>query len=103
MSTIEQLVDRIVKHCDPEQVILFGSHAYGNPRSDSDYDICVVQAQLDRRMRLQAELCRAVFDITPMVDIIAVSASKMKEPAFPSSVLFDIQQKGRVVYDKVRG
>ena len=93
-------MERIVQHCDPDQVILFGSHAYGLPHKDSDIDVCVVKAGLTERIKLQAELCKAVLDITPLIDIIAIDVAKMATPAYPSSVLFDIQNKGRVIYDK---
>ena len=33
---------RLVDEFQPEQIILFGSHAYGTPHPDSDVDILVV-------------------------------------------------------------
>jgi predicted nucleotidyltransferase len=42
MSAVQDLVDRIVGAFHPERVILFGSHAYGEPRPDSDVDLLVI-------------------------------------------------------------
>lgn len=102
MSALQLILDRIVQHCDPDKVILFGSHAYGTTHEDSDLDLCVVKSGLKQRIKLQAELCMAILDITPMVDIIAIDSATMDKPAFRSSVLFDIQNKGRLLYDKVQ-
>jgi predicted nucleotidyltransferase len=41
-SAIQALCDRIVAEFRPERVILFGSHAYGVPRPDSDVDLLVI-------------------------------------------------------------
>ena len=41
-SDILDLIDRLVAACAPEKVVLFGSHAYGAPRPDSDVDLLVV-------------------------------------------------------------
>jgi hypothetical protein len=38
---IKEMVRRIVAGFDPEQVILFGSHARGNTSPDSDVDVLV--------------------------------------------------------------
>lgn len=39
---IFELAEQIVSEFQPERVILFGSHAYGTPRPDSDVDLLVI-------------------------------------------------------------
>ncbi len=41
-DTIQHMVDRIVQRFHPVRVILFGSHARGTARPDSDVDLLVV-------------------------------------------------------------
>ena len=41
-AIIDRMVKRIVKKFDPEQIILFGSHARGEAGPDSDVDLLVV-------------------------------------------------------------
>ena len=42
MRTIRALVKLIAEKFDPEEIILFGSHAYGKPHAWSDVDFLVV-------------------------------------------------------------
>ena len=39
---IRRMVRRLVKQFDPDQIILFGSHARGDAGPDSDIDLLVV-------------------------------------------------------------
>ena len=40
--SIAELTQRIVNEFQPERIILFGSYAHGEPRSDSDVDLLVI-------------------------------------------------------------
>ena len=44
-ATIDRLVEAIVREAAPEAVILFGSHARGDARPDSDVDLIVIEAE----------------------------------------------------------
>jgi len=39
---LAEIVRRIVEKLAPEQIILFGSYAYGAPNQDSDVDLFVI-------------------------------------------------------------
>lgn len=41
-SHVDLIVERLCEQIDIEEVIIFGSYAYGEPTVDSDIDICVV-------------------------------------------------------------
>ena len=41
-ALIDEIVSRIVTNFDPEEIILFGSHARGDASSDSDLDLLVI-------------------------------------------------------------
>ncbi|MBI4769079.1 MAG: nucleotidyltransferase domain-containing protein, partial [Chloroflexi bacterium] len=43
MHTIRELVRHIVREFDPDEIILFGSHAYGKAEAWSDVDLLVVK------------------------------------------------------------
>lgn len=42
ISEVHELARRIAEVFDPERIILFGSHAYGAPRDNSDVDLLVI-------------------------------------------------------------
>jgi hypothetical protein len=49
----------LVDQFHPEQVILFGSYAYGQPTPDSDVDLLVVKPILDSRVKDKVAIRRA--------------------------------------------
>ena len=44
---LETITDRLVAEFQPEQVILFGSHAWGEPNAGSDVDLLVIVSHSD--------------------------------------------------------
>ena len=44
-ALLEEMVRTIVDETDPEQVILFGSHARGTADDDSDVDLLVIKSE----------------------------------------------------------
>jgi uncharacterized protein len=43
-QALQEMVQIIVQAAQPEQIILFGSHAAGKPRPDSDIDLLIVES-----------------------------------------------------------
>jgi predicted nucleotidyltransferase len=41
-KTLRSITELIVRCCDPDEIILFGSYAKGNAQVDSDLDILVI-------------------------------------------------------------
>ncbi|MCK6629049.1 MAG: nucleotidyltransferase domain-containing protein, partial [Anaerolineae bacterium] len=57
---LEEIVRRLVAEFQPEQIILFGSHAWGTPDEDSDLDLLVIVSESELRpvqRDAQAERC----------------------------------------------
>ena len=48
-EVLPEIVRRLVAEFDPEQIILFGSCAWGEPRPDSDYDLLVIVAKSEEK------------------------------------------------------
>jgi predicted nucleotidyltransferase len=70
---IEQIVMCIVEHYQPEKIILFGSHAYGEPDAGSDVDLLIVkettERPIDRRVTVRriAHASRRGAPFSPLV------------------------------------
>ena len=51
-----EMTQRLVAEFQPEQVILFGSHAWGTPNEDSDVDLLIIVSHSDEK---PVQACRA--------------------------------------------
>ena len=50
LQDIQRYCDAIAEAFRPQQIVLFGSHAYGTPSPDSDVDVLVVMKKADTRV-----------------------------------------------------
>ena len=46
---LEEAIERLKKEFQPEEIYLFGSHAWGTPSEDSDVDLMVIVPSSDER------------------------------------------------------
>jgi predicted nucleotidyltransferase len=60
MDRIRSLSNRIAKEFKPQRIVLFGSHAYGAPRDDSDVDLLIVMPFKGSGLRKALEIIRAM-------------------------------------------
>ena len=70
---ISQMVRRIVRRFHPERIILFGSHARGDPGRDSDVDLLIVMPVKGSRREKAVEIGVALHDIRAPKDIIVTT------------------------------
>ncbi|MBI2538065.1 MAG: nucleotidyltransferase domain-containing protein [Gemmatimonadetes bacterium] len=93
------MVNRIVERFGPEKVILFGSHARGEARPDSDVDLLVVMPAQGSKRDAQLRVRNAVRDIRVPKDVIV---STPDEFAWRQRVAGTIERlaslEGRVLY-----
>lgn len=92
-------IDRIVKAYHPDRVILFGSQARGDARSDSDVDLLVVfRGDVDRRAR-QVQIRTLLRDAPFAKDVLVASAEDL--PNAPrGTALAEAAHDGLVVYER---
>src|SRR6266404_2993825 len=69
-ASIGRMVKRIVKRFQPEQVILFGSHARGDAGPDSDVDLLVVMDFEGSARDKGLEIAQALHNLLVAVDVI---------------------------------
>jgi uncharacterized protein len=97
---LTEIVQRLVNAFSPEQIILFGSHAYGNPNQDSDIDLLVIVAESDQpRYRRARAAYRALRGIGVPKDVIVMTRQEVEGKAdIPSSFVSQALRKGIVLY-----
>ena len=98
-TAIDAMVRRIVAQFDPEQIVLFGSHARGTAGPDSDVDLLVIMPFFGSKRAKQLELRMAVYDVAVPKDIILVSPDEIAERRnVPGTVIQPAMQEGQVIY-----
>jgi len=99
---INEMVRRIVKRFDPDQIILFGSHARGTARLDSDVDLLVVMPVTGSKREKQIELRCALHDIHVARDITVATPDEVERRLhIVGTIIRPAVQEGQVLY--VRG
>ena len=70
LAGIQQVVRQIVDRFHPQQVILFGSHAYGQPTEDSDVDLLVMLPTEENPLHLAAHISASVDHPFPLDSLV---------------------------------
>lgn len=84
----------------PAKIILFGSHARGDARDDSDIDVMVVEENVADR---QAEMVRLLRVLSPLripVDLLVVGKDLFNYwSETPGNIYFHVAEEGKVLYE----
>jgi predicted nucleotidyltransferase len=101
MKTIRALAKHIAKKFNPEEIILFGSHAYGKPTAWSDVDFLVVMDTPNGEMDAILEVADSLPDTSFSVDIVVRSRKVLeKRKKLGDWFLREITKKGKVLYER---
>lgn len=96
---IKEMVRRIVERFDPEQIILFGSHARGEAGPDSDVDLLVVMPVSGSKREKQIEIGVALHDLQVPMDIIVSTPEEVKKRRrIVGTVIRPALNEGKVLY-----
>jgi uncharacterized protein len=98
-AQIRQLCKRIAHEFKPEKIILFGSHAYGQPTPESDLDLLVVmQFEGDPLEQAVAMLNR--LNVLIPVDLLVRTPEQIRHRLeMGDSFMRDILERGKVMYE----
>ena len=101
-ETIRALAKHIATQFDPDEIILFGSHAYGNPSAWSDVDFLVVMDAPNGELETAIEISKSLPELRFGVDIVVRSKETLeKRKKLGDWFLIDISEKGEVLYERV--
>lgn len=83
------------------RVILFGSHARGEARADSDIDFLVIESEVEDRHREWERLRRVVGDIQVPIDIVVLDeALAARRAKVPGTMVYHAMRDGRVIAER---
>ncbi len=101
MKTIRAIAKHIAEKFDPEQIILFGSHAYGKPTAWSDVDLLVVMDTPKGEMDAILEVGDSLPDLEFSVDVVVRSRQVLeKRKKMGDWFLREITRKGKILYER---
>ncbi len=98
---INAVVRKIVDEFDPEQVILFGSYAYGKPTIDSDVDLLVVMESNERRAQRGIKILNHLLDVPFPMDVLVRTPLEIKHRLDAEDYFVrEIVQQGQILYER---
>jgi predicted nucleotidyltransferase len=103
---LHEMTRRLVEELHPEQIILFGSRAWGTPRADSDVDLLVILpsgAEHGDDLELRARRCLRGLGVAK--DILVRTRDQVERfRDVPASLEAEVLSRGRILYaDAERG
>lgn len=98
---LDDIIERIVQRLDPEKIILFGSHARGDAREDSDIDLLVVaETGLPARDRYPV-VRRFLADFPAAFDVFWKTPEEYHRwRNVVNHMVFFAEKYGKVVYER---
>jgi len=98
-KTIRRMVKRIVERFNPDQVILFGSHARGTAGPDSDVDLLVVMPLAGSRRDKAVEIGVALHGIDVPKDIVVTTPEDFEwRKEVPGTIERPAALEGKILY-----
>ena len=101
---LKEMTDVIVREIKPRQIILFGSHARGDARPDSDLDFLVVEdgpfdAGHSRRAAM-TRLSEILFDYFIPMDFLVFTPEEIEKwKGAKNHVIAHALKEGRMLYE----
>ena len=97
-ALIAEAASRLAAAAPDAKVILFGSRARGEGRSDSDLDLLVIEPELKSRRAEFVRLRQALGDLGVPIDLIVLSAEYADQRAqVRGSMVSEAMHRGRVL------
>lgn len=102
-ALLAEVVQRILAVAKPEKVVLFGSYAYGEPRSGSDLDLLIVMRTDLPPHRRTVPFYRALAGLVIPKDVLVYTPEEVQDWSGVSEALVTTAlREGRVLYEEPR-
>ena len=100
-DSLEKAIKTIVKVAKPDKIILFGSHAKGDDKPESDYDLLVLKRGVKKQRSLTHKIYLNFKDVGAPIDVIVADLDKYEElKTDPYLIYSEANRNGRMVYEK---
>jgi uncharacterized protein len=96
---IQAFINEVGRKFQPEKILLFGSHAYGKPSSDSDVDILIILSFKGRNPEKATEIWLATKPDFP-VDVMVRKPEEIHERLeLGDPLIHEIMKNGESLYE----
>ena len=97
MENLNAIREQVVRLCDPQKILLFGSQAKGTATEKSDIDLCVIAATENKRSLLTDLYCDTQSDIP--IDFLLYTPEEWERCVADSqSFAHKLNREGVVLY-----
>ena len=101
MQQIKEMGRRIGAACNPERILLFGSHARGDATDKSDIDLLVIAHNTAPKPKRSAPLYSLLRDYPFSKDILVYTPDEIEEYRhLRASLIHRALEEGIVLYEK---
>ena len=100
-ALIAEMVQRIVTNWNPDQIILFGSHARGLAGPDSDVDLLIVMPLNQDRRTIRLDIRRSLSGMGLPKDVVVVSPQEVEcYRECPGTIIRAALGEGKILYER---
>lgn len=100
-DVIQTMTDRIIRDFQPLRIILFGSHARGDARPESDVDLLVVLPQVVNKRIAAVAIRRILAELPVCKDIVVTTPEEIaRRGDLIGTVLRSALREGKVLYER---
>lgn len=99
---IQKVTETIIQEFKPQKVVLFGSHAWGSPKKNSDVDLFIIKDDIQKNTREMAiDLERILNDREVPLDLLVYKPDQViKRLALNDQFITKIFRDGRILYER---
>ena len=100
-TSIQEMARTISEKFAPDKIILFGSHARGDARPDSDVDLLVLFPEVDNPYQRAEQLHVALADSDLPKDIVVSTTSRFERYRdVVNTVYWPAAREGKILYER---
>lgn len=98
---LRTFLERLLGNYDPQRILLFGSHATGHAKPDSDLDLMIVMSVEGSTREKANEIDLLMSDRTVPMDFVVITPEQYeKQKKVIGTIVYQAEREGQVLYER---